>query len=303
MAILVAVALLAFVMGVAIQRGTTCAVLAVEELLRHRRADRFLGFFECGLWAALSLSVLGAQPASALFESPLLSLLGGACLFGLGATLNGACAFGTIARLGNGRLEYLLTAATAWMVIAAISSLGWSRVPDPNALSNGVMAAALAVGLLVSVMLVRWRVRRRRLRSFVTLGALMAIIGVAGAMLAVIHQPWPWMNTLAALPDVGMASAVGLLALIFGAMASGVVGGQFRVSAPSATAIVRRIGGGALMGAGTALVPGGNDALILYGIPQGDARALGAYLVMLSTIAAALIITGGLPSAWRARGA
>lgn len=39
------------------------------------------------------------------------------------------------------------------------------------------------------------------------------------------------------------------------------------------------------MGAGASFIPGGNDTLILSGVPQGDIRAIAAYLLMLAVIA------------------
>jgi hypothetical protein len=48
--------------------------------------------------------------------------------------------------------------------------------------------------------------------------------------------------------------------------------------------------GGALMGVGAALTPGGNDALILQGIPGGSPHAIPAYAALLVGTAAGLIV-------------
>jgi uncharacterized protein len=44
-----------------------------------------------------------------------------------------------------------------------------------------------------------------------------------------------------------------------------------------------------LMGLGTALLPGGNDALVLYGIPSLSPHAIPAYLALILGIFVALM--------------
>ena len=59
-------ALCAGVMGFAIQRGGTCTVAAVDELLSKRRANRLLAMGEASLWVAGGLalaSMLHVLPA------------------------------------------------------------------------------------------------------------------------------------------------------------------------------------------------------------------------------------------------
>ncbi len=51
------------------------------------------------------------------------------------------------------------------------------------------------------------------------------------------------------------------------------------------------MGGGALMGMGTAMLPGGNDALLLSGMPMLSLHALPSFAMMLATIAAILLIS------------
>jgi hypothetical protein len=50
-----------------------------------------------------------------------------------------------------------------------------------------------------------------------------------------------------------------------------------------------RFAGGMLMGAGSVLVPGGNDSLILQGIPSGSPLAFLAYGIVLATIGVLLL--------------
>lgn len=295
---LLLVSMLAFLLGIAIQRGTTCAVLAVEELMRHRRTDRFIGFFECGLWASLTTYALGGAGGHPAWSGWTMVLVGTA-LFGTGAAVNGACAFGTVARLGNGRLEYLLTFAGAFLGIRLIAATGWSAAPSGSASPNEDTVVTAILGLLIAAMLLRWVMRRRILRSFVSLGAIMAAIGILGAILGSLHQPWPWMTAIGVLPDVETVVPVALTALVAGSVVNGLAQRRFRLAAPSIGAMLARTGGGALMGCGAALVPGGNDAFILQGIPAGEPRAIVGYLVMLAVIAVCLHLIGGISPRWR----
>jgi toxin CptA len=56
-------------------------------------------------------------------------------------------------------------------------------------------------------------------------------------------------------------------ALLGGAVWGGWTAGRFRATRITAGALLRCVCGGALMGAGTLLIPGSNDGLILVGMP------------------------------------
>ena len=56
--------------------------------------------------------------------------------------------------------------------------------------------------------------------------------------------------------------------------------------------------GGILMGIGAALVPGGNDVLLLNAIPGLSPHALPAYLAMLAGVAIALMVVKWLGGEW-----
>lgn len=93
-------------MGFAIQRGGTCTVAAVEEILNEHSARRLLAVLEASLWVAGGL--LLAQWAQLMGSRPAAHAVGpqtvaGGVLLGLGAWVNGACVFGAVARLGSGQ--------------------------------------------------------------------------------------------------------------------------------------------------------------------------------------------------------
>jgi hypothetical protein len=78
-------------------------------------------------------------------------------------------------------------------------------------------------------------------------------------------------------------------AVLFGMLASTLQRGSFRIDWKPRLSWLRNIFGGILMGLGCALLPGGNDALILYGIPGLSPHALPAYGALLLGIFVALI--------------
>jgi hypothetical protein len=64
--------------------------------------------------------------------------------------------------------------------------------------------------------------------------------------------------------------------------------GSFRMDWRPRRIWLRNLVGGLLMGLGLALTPGGNDALVLYGIPSLSPHALPAFLTMTLGIALGL---------------
>ena len=124
------------------------------------------------------------------------------------------------------------------------------------------------------------------------------LLGVSNAVLYALHGPWPYTATL----SLGVRHAPGaavrpdtfawlLLAFVVaGMIASARQRGSFRLRWRPEPAWLSYLMGGALMGFGAALVPGGNDVLILHGIPILSPHALPAYLAMLAGIALTLSV-------------
>src|SRR5437667_1414825 len=89
--------LCAGLMGFAIQRGATCTVAAVDEIVSKRRAQRLISMVEASLWVlgglliAEALHLLPRMPAG--YALNWLTIVGGV-LLGVGAYINGACVFG-----------------------------------------------------------------------------------------------------------------------------------------------------------------------------------------------------------------
>jgi len=109
----ISVALLsAALMGMAIQRGATCMVAAVDEAIVQRGYARALALAEAALWVGGLVSIAqlagGLRMARAHYPVGALTIAGGVFL-GLGAWINRACVFGAVARIGAGQWAWLAT--------------------------------------------------------------------------------------------------------------------------------------------------------------------------------------------------
>jgi toxin CptA len=232
------------------------------------------------------------------------TVVGGA-LLGLGAYVNGACVFGAIARFGSGEWAYLLTplgfylgcvtvgpvfaaaaprklaqtspvlAAAAWLVVPFVAFALWRAVRGWRAASHGAAA--------------RWHERvAARVWSPHTATT---VIGVTFVVMLLLVGGWAYTDVLAELAR-GMAASVGArsvlaIALLAGAALGGWTAGRFANRPIAATQLARCLAGGVLMGWGSLLLPGGNDGLILVGMPLAWPYAWLAIATMCATIAVA----------------
>ena len=113
----------------------------------------------------------------------------------------------------------------------------------------------------------------------------------AGALL--LLGPWPFTNQLLEVTRDGMGDLVRLaitVAFVLGAIAGGVTAGDSGRFYPDLTGLGRRLAGGTLMGTGAALIPGGNDRLVLVDLPLLHVHGILAY----SAMAAAIILGLGM---------
>lgn len=286
----------AAVMGMAIQRGATCMVAAVDDALVHRRYGRAGALAEAALWVAGLLAAIAAAgwaiPAVAHFPITAFTVAGG-MLLGLGAWINRACVFGSVARLGSGQSAWLAT-PVGFFLGCLIPLSG----PEPG-LKHAPFAYPLLVALFFAVLvLVRlletgrsgnvfahwWHPHRATLLIGVTFVSTMLAVGM-----------WAYTDALAALAKQGTAMDARLalrglmvVALFAGAVLGGRVSGTQRWERPQLPAVARCLAGGALMGMGAGFVPGSNDGLIMLGLPLLMPHAWVAVAVMAATIAAAI---------------
>lgn len=294
--IFVAAVLCAGTMGFAIQRGGTCTVAAVEELLTQRRAQRLVALLEASIWVAGGL-VLAAATTLLRVEPPgyaaSVSTVVGGSILGLGAYVNRACVFGTIARVGSGEWAYLVTPIGFF-----IGCLLAGRLPVVQpAASLNLMSPVLQAAVWVALMFVAfavWRILRtlnvvrrahassaklRRPNPLLWPPAghvwsphvATTVIGVTFIALLLLVGPWAYTDVLADAAH-GMtgnlkARLALMVALLAGAVVGGLTAGQVRNEPVRIIGLLRCFAGGALMGWGSLVVPGGNDSLILVGMP------------------------------------
>jgi len=297
-------AVCAGLMGFAIQRGGTCLVAAIDEVVSKRRANRLLALGEASLLVAAGMvaaQLLGILPmAPRAFAITGWTVLGG-MIMGLGAYVAGACVFGAIARIGNGEPAYFLVPLGFFLGCIAALRLGMDRLPHSVAAHSPVLADALIfAGPLL--LLVSWRLgrlayfaRRRELLSHVwSPHVATGVIGVTFVILFCAVGAWNYTDYLAEaarhmgsrLSDRGLL----LLALFGGALLGGWTARRIKPVRPTVAAIARCLAGGIMLGLGGSLVPGANDGLILLGLPLLYPHAWVAFASMLLTIAAALLV-------------
>lgn len=298
----------ATIMGFAINRGATCMVAAVDEVVRHKRFDRSLALGEAALWVAggiMLASAIGLMPDPVVHRSPsTLTLVGGA-LLGFGAYVNRACVFGSVARFGSGEWHYALT--PLGFFAGCLATIPWVGDGDGISGARDVPHFPLAVGIVLTLFAI-WRgvgvalaARAGMLtRHIWSPHNATGVIGVTFVVLLLTAGAWTYPEALAQLArGMTMESAVRLtlfLALLGGAVWGGGTS-RGRAGSWSGGGALRCFGGGALMGMGSLMIPGGNDNLILVGLPFLQPYAWVALIAMAGVIALCLIVEDWVRSA------
>jgi toxin CptA len=302
------------VMGFAIQRGATCTVAAVDELVNKRSVRRLVSLVEAALWVcggllvAQMLHLLPRMPAG----YPLSGwTVAGGVLLGLGAFINQACVFGAIALFGSGRWAQLFMPVGYFLGCASLSLVFAPPVRPALPYGSAVLQAPVWVAALF-LLFVAWRLAWPLLRGAAegasvpflrrvgealatrvwTPHAATAVIGITFFFsLMLVGGAWAYTDLLADLargmPTSLAARCLLVLALLIGAAWGGWTAGRFKGTRITAAESLKSLVGGTLMGWGTLLIPGSNDGLILVGMPLFWPYAWVAFLTMCVSIAAA----------------
>jgi uncharacterized protein len=308
MLILAIACIFALILGFAAHRASVCTVRAIAEITSTHAAHMLASIGKSSMWVvAVTLPFFWLMPTAGMGLSgwPLTSfaLLGG-FLFGVGAAVNGACAYSTMARLVDGEGGMLMTIAgfaIGVLVFVALVDLHWlSRpIPVPTVISMLTNWAWLIGGIFLLWALYEaarlWRTRPNRapltrliIARQYRLSSAAMVIGLSGAVIFLLIGSPGYTATLQNLIEgyVGAGSLpsitrwVLLIAVLLGMALSTLQRGSFRIDWRPRLAWFRNIIGGMLMGFGTALLPGGNDALVLYGIPALSPHAVPAFLTL-----------------------
>ncbi len=294
---------LAFLAGFALQRGNICAVLAVREVVEERDWRRFAAILECAVWALAGLLIAEALALMRRSEWPaqpsfLLATFGGAA-FGAGALLNGACAFGTIGRLAAGEWGFVAMPAGFFLGAAGAHALGAVAPAGESAALSGPLLAPTIAALAAFAAFRLWSAWRAAPGPAAMLATVraahwppalaMAVTGLANVALLTLVFAWPY-TTLLVDVALGHAMDVALRVLLIALLVGGAIigalsAGRFMLRGPSPAGAASSLAGGALMGAGAMLIPGGNDGLVLLGLPLLQPSAFAAYAAMAGVIA------------------
>ncbi len=275
-------AICAALMGFAIQRGATCAVAAVGEVVHNGTTTKIVALAEAALWVAgglLTARALGFLPnvpgGFALSHWTVV----GAILLGIGAYVNQACVFGAIARLGSGQWAYILTPLGFYIAVVTTPTLFSPMMPtsiDTLPMSSALpywlapAFAAFALWRIVGIARARHPEGRGWRRIWAPHEATI-LIGLTFVILLVAVGAWSYMDLLIhyahGMTDNALWQGLLFVALLSGAIAGGWVGGSLKWHRQSVMTIARCVTGGMLMGWGSLLIPGSNDGLILVGMP------------------------------------
>lgn len=296
----------AVAMGYAAQRGSICAVRGVEAVIEERSPRLFLSFLRASGWVALvsmPLIWLGAgdvRLASNIWPS--VPILAGAFLFGVGAAINGGCSFGTLLRLAAGDISFLLTLVGLSLGFALQRLASWA--PDPLTAGSSPLAQPNIATIAAFALLTAWAIREMlRLPRRHPLGTggwppevAVVVMGISGGVLYALYGSWMYTVALDRGLSAMMSDAItdfDLLVLFVGLLGGAAFAARrmrlwrFRLNAVQA---VQRLVAGTMMGFGAALVPGGNDVLVLHAFPALSAHALPAYVAMSLGVGLAVML-------------
>ena len=309
--------LFAALIGFAAHRASICTVRAAAELISTRTAFMLASIAKSALWVMLlTLPLFLLAPPYALAGWPVTgaALLGG-FVFGLGAAINGGCAYSTMSRLADGEGGMAVSVAgfaLGILIFTTLLDFGWVSRPVPVA---SMLGAVLPFGWFIVAGLLLWAVyeftriwrdrpRDRTWRDLLLapnyrLSAAALLIGVPGAIIfSLAGSPGYTITLQNAVENMfgqhdapTATSVVLLLAVLAGMGLSTWQRGSFRLDWRPRWRWLQNLCGGTMMGFGTALLPGGNDALVLYAFPTFSPHALPAYIAL---VGGALIGLAGL---------
>lgn len=300
--------LCALVMGYAIQRGATCTVAAVSQLMLERKWGRIVGLMEAALWVAGGLLVaraLGFLPQLPSGHAVTGTTVAGGILLGAGAYINRACVFGTISNIGSRNWAYLAT-PIGFLAGTWAAALFGARLAPGAPVGVSPLATLPGLVLVVFVIFAGWRIVRTAARRHASLTERIwapheatVVIGITFTILFVAAGAWAYTDLLTELAK-GMPGDLWVRLILFLALLTGsMVAGSANAAATStrfdlADCLRTFVGGGA-MGAGSFLIPGSNDGLILVGMPLLFPFAWVGIASMCLTIAGAIMF-----DRWRA---
>lgn len=311
---------LAMLMGFVADRTNLCTVSAVAEVMIERSASVLWNITKIVLWV-LGIATLihyFSDLTPARHDRFVLSWIGlaGGVIFGLGATLNGGCSLQTITRLARGNLGTMLS-ILGMPVGAMLARAALLQYPQITPVRATPLTLDANIQLALVLLLGLWMLREiaRLLRGFQLTqmttrllapdyqpASAAALMGIANGILFSLVGTWMLTYILIqsltnlAYPDSVLYRPIPvelwwlLGAYVLGITCSSIQSRHALLRARPEPLWARYFVGGIFMGLGAALVPGGNDVLLLNGIPGLSLHALPAYLAMLTGIGISLAV-------------
>lgn len=302
--------LLVFLIGFAAHRASLCTVRAVKQWIEHRKAGLFVSFLKASIWATLltgifvwvGLPIRGAP----IVNSTLVLSVSAGFLFGVGAAINRGCSLSTLQGLADGDPRFAVTLVffvIGGLTISGVQSFGLLPPPEvrpllwrvmPETIRNGVILMLATWAVWQLSVLWRYRDPGRRLgywllapRYRLTLAA--AILGVCSGFLFLLEGAWSYTNYLR---ETGASWVIGsrapgghrtglVLALFLGMVVSAIQRRSFSWRGWTGVFNWRNVSGGYLMGIAGAMIPGGNDTLLLVLMPTLSWHAASSFASLL----------------------
>ena len=288
----ISLVLLAATLGWAAARAGLCAVAATQAAVIQARPTALLVkvlvvVTITAAYGTLTLAShsLGRYPGA---DGLLGAVIAGAAIMALGTIINGGCYFGSLVYIGRGNSDYLFTLVGITLAtrIGLAERFGLDShaelrpSPTPTVLV-AVVIIAVVIGLLVLFTL------RREASAAVDTRLRNALLAGLAATALFVHLPgWNYAGVLASL---GHADQLGFdvrqnalgLALFVGAITSARTAGLWQPTWPTLSGALRCLAGGFVMESAARMIPGGNDALLLWAVPGLGTYGLIAYAVML----------------------
>ena len=296
------VILFAFILGFALSRASTCTVAATKRWVTTGKMDWLVGILIAVCWSAITLFLLRimlpGQIVSPLIVPINLTLMIASIVMGAGAFLNGGCFIGSIGRISSGNLSYLMTfvglAFARLLGDQRILSEAFSQKQSFNSLAMEPIVYWGVTSLFLSVFIYSCvRVFRKRQQAIIAL----CVMGGFAALTFVSNPDWSYEAWIGRIVNgQGLSEnyqiELTILALFTGAIVSSALNGKFSLQIPSPPVMAMCFFGGCLMGLGAKFVPGGNDTLLLWTIPNFALHGFVAYITMVATVAL-LVLAGG----------
>jgi len=315
MFLLILAIILASIIGFSAHRASLCTVSAVEEIITTRRAYMLGSFLKAALWVIgvtlILTQIFSKMPAHVDgWDLTPYTIVGG-LVFGAGAALNGGCAVSTLTHLGSGNLGKLLTLAgflLGAMSFGYIKTTGWISSPQPveallvqNSSWKNWMLGAVALWMVWEVVrILRVQLKTHKMGNLIAprykLSSAAFLIGICNGVLFFAYGIWLHTRLLgdtarflvldAPQPDVFLWVLFG--SLVLGITLSALQSQRFAFKWRPQKQWIAYFFGGIFMGSGAALIPGGNDVILLSALPSLSLHAVPALISILVGVAAAL---------------